>query len=599
MQSLRHRWLAILLLASGVLGACRREGPGEVDVPAGLRTQAVATSLPEGASVVVSGYDVEAFWTRLQGSQLYKDLKAIQGVREAFAPLAESQRQFEAETGLPLDETTLMTLFGQKFDIGFYGELPKNRADLLFVAEVEDEERAGELLESLERKVAADKGAAFSDVEVSGVQARVARDREGDQVLFYVLDGNRLTMATTQGRLGNALDLASGGASVKPMTSVEPYLEALRKLPDAAIAVYVDQRALQEAAARAAADTTGATEGDERLRAATSALEGTRVASSVTVGVYWTESGIRTDVYTRFPEGPRPPLATMLTQSPGPIQSLAYQPVGALLYVAVNSIEAQTVYQALYGYAVNATRIQMGVAGTPDSLRADSLVAANLRDFEQQTGINVQNDIVSWVGREAALTVAGVDKSGFFPLPEVSFTIATKDAGRARAFLTRMESELAEMARVRASIPLTWQSAEHQGQTIRFAPTPLGEGLSLSYAVDDQFVLVASSRSLLQRMIDARAGQAQALPSNPNFAAMTEFYPEQANLLGFVNIEQILTQVQDLMQTYGPMAGGAAASDTTSTPHQVLAALKNAPRMGFFTEADEDGVFAHVLLEVR
>jgi hypothetical protein len=163
-----------------------------------------------------------------------------------------------------------------------------------------------------------------------------------------------------------------------------------------------------------------------------------------------------------------------------------------------------------------------------------------------------------------------------------------------------MEGELAEMARVRASVPLTWAAEEYQGQTIRYAPTPLGEGLSLSYTVDDAFVLVATNRALLKSMIDARAGRAQALPSNPSFASMTEFYPAQANLLGFVNIEQILTQVQDLMGTYGPMAtGGAAMADTTSSAHQVLTALKNAPRMGFFTEADKDGMFAHVLLEVR
>jgi len=605
MSRLSPRGLVILVLACTALVTCRREGPGEAEIPAGLRTRAVATGLPEGASVVVSGYDVEAFWTRLQGSRLYKDLKAIQGVRQAFAPLAQSQREFEAETGLPLNEETLMTLFGRKFDIGFYGPLPEDRADLLLVTEVKDDDRAGEILETLERKVVAEQGAVFSDVDVSGIRVRMAKNPQGEPVLFYVLEDGRLTMATTQARMGSALDLASGSAAVESMTSVEPYLDALRKLPGAAIAIYVDQRALSEATARAAGDTTGAaTEAErlqrERFRAATTALEGYRLASSVAVGVYWTESGVRSDIYTRLPEGPRPPLSAMLTQSPGQTRSLAYQPVGTLLYVSLNSLEARTVYDALYGYAVDATRIQMGVADTPDSLRADSVVAASLRDFEQQTGINVQNDIVSWVGREAAFSVAGVDKSGFFPLPMVAFTIATKDGGRSRAFLSRMEEELAETARVRASVPLTWQAEEYQGQTIRYAPTPLGEGLSLSYTVDDAFVLVATNRALLKSMIDARAGRAQALPSNSSFASMTEFYPEQANLLGFVNIEQILTQVQDLMGTYGPMAtGGAAMADTTSTTHQVLTALKNAPRMGFFTEADKDGVFAHVLLEVR
>ena len=75
------RFLTILVSASALLAACRRDGPAEADLPAGVRTRAVATGLPAGAGVVVSGYDVEGFWTRLQGSRLYKDLNAIEGVR--------------------------------------------------------------------------------------------------------------------------------------------------------------------------------------------------------------------------------------------------------------------------------------------------------------------------------------------------------------------------------------------------------------------------------------------------------------------------------------------------------------------------------------
>jgi hypothetical protein len=598
------RGIALLVLVGSSLTMCRRESPGEADVPPGLNTRAVATMLPVGASVVVSGHDVEAFWSRLQASRLYKDLNAIQGVREAFAPLAQSQREFETETGLPLNEETLMALFGQKFDLGFYGPLPEDRADLLFLAEVKDEERASTILETLEKRVVAEKGATFRDIDVSGTAVRVARGREGDDVLFYALADSRLTMSTTEARLRSALDLAAERGDVRAMTSVEEYVDVLEKLPDASIAIYIDQEAMRQAAERAMRDTTAAQTPEaglqrERLRAATSALEGYRLARSVAVGVYWTEKGIRGDIYTRLPEGPRPPLAAMMTGSPEPVRSLAYQPVTTLLYGSINSLDAKTIYDALYDYAVDATRIQMNIADSPDSLRADSVVAASIQSFQQETGVDIQRDVVAWVGREAALGIAGVDKSGFFPLPEASLTLATRDRERSRAFLSRLETELTEVARVRASVPLTWQTEEYQGQQIRYAPTPLGEGLSVAYTIDEQFVLIGSNRSLVKRMLDARAGRAQALPQNPEFATMTEFYPQQANVLGFVNIEQILTQVQDLMSTYGQMGAAAMSADTTSTTHQVLRAMKNAPRLGFYSEADSEGVFSHVLLEIR
>ena len=597
-RSLLVRGIGVLLLALVVAPSCRGENQGQGPVE-GYETRAVATALPAGATVVVSGYDLEAFWTRLKGTRLYTELAAIPDVREAFAPIAESQREFQAETGLALDEATLMTLFGRKFDLGFYGELPGDRADLLLIAALEDEPAARTLLETLETKIAAEKGALFADEDLAGAEIRVAT-REGDEVLFYSVGDGRLVMATTRVRMQGALALGEGGET---MASSGDYESVISKLPEATISVYVDQRALREATERAAADTAGASAADrlqrERLRAAGAALEDYNLATAVGVGMYWTEAGIRTDMYTKVPVDGRSPIAEMLTRSPSAIRTLSFQPEGTLLYGAVNSLDAQVIYDELRRYAIEATRIQMQVQGTPDSLQADSLVTRQIAAFQRETGIDLQADLVSWVGQEVAFAVAGVDKTGFFPIPEIALTVATRDSQRSQAFLTKLEGLVSQAAAERASIPLQWQAEEHQGQTVRYAPTPMGEGLALSYSVTSDFLLVASSRGLVKRMLDARGGSAQALPSNPGFGAMTEFYPSQANALGFMNIEEILTEVQGLMGTFGGMGGGAAAADTTSATHKVMEALRNAPRLGFFSVADGEGVFGHLLLEVR
>ncbi|MFN2384532.1 MAG: DUF3352 domain-containing protein [Gemmatimonadota bacterium] len=599
--------LGSLLLLGLALLACKRDRDGDGSAPAGYRTQAVATTLPAGASVVISGFDIEGFWTRLRSTKLYTELKAIPGVQQAFAPLAASRREFEAETGLPLNEATLMSLFGRKFDLGYYGPLAGDRGDLLLVASIEDEGDARKILQSLEKKVTAEQGTTgpttFREERIGGAATRVAKNGEGQDVLFYTLAGGHLTMATTRPRLEAALGLAGGG-DVDAMPSVAGYADVVKKLPEVALAVYVDQRALQQAAAQAGeADSAAATPEEqlqrERMRAATAALETYKLASAIAMGAFWDEAGIRGVVYTRLPDGPRSPLAEMLTQSPAPIRSLVFQPESTLLYSALGSLDAETIYAALYRYAVDATRIQLGVKSTPDSLRGNAEVAQQLAAFEAANGLNIREDLISWVGNEVAISIAGVEKSGFFPLPELAVTISTTDAGRSRALLAKLEARVADVARMRASIPLTWQSEEYEGQTIRFAPTPLGEGLSLAHLTTKEFVVIASNRALARRMLDASAGRAEALPSNAGFSAMTEFYPNEVNALGFVNIEQILTVVQDLMGTYGQMTGSAAVADSASTTGQVLRALKNAPRLGFYSEADADGVFGQFLLEIR
>ena len=196
---------------------------------------------------------------------------------------------------------------------------------------------------------------------------------------------------------------------------------------------------------------------------------------------------------------------------------------------------------------MDATRVQMNVQGTADSMRADSLVQGNIAAFERETGLDIENDILSWMVGEVAFSITGVDRTGFFPVPEFAIAVASKDQGKASAFFQRAETLLADAARDRASMPVSWQGEEHEGQTIRFAPTPVGEGLAISYVVTNDFALVASKPALVRQMLDARTGRAEALPSNPAFSALTDFYPEQVNCIGYVNIEELMTQIQGLM----------------------------------------------------
>lgn len=587
--------VAALLLSAGLAFACNRDSTSTADLPGDVETQAVATGLPAGASVVVSGYDLQAFWTRLEGTQLYQALAAIQGVRDAFAPMTDA-----GATGLTLDEATVMNLLGNKFDLGFYGPLPEDRADVLLLAEVEDEDAARPLLQGLEGRVATERGATFSDVEVAGRTVRLATDAQGEEVLLYTLADGRFVLSSTRARLEQALVAGDGEQT---MVDVEDYVSILEKLPDATITMWVDQRAIAEASRAAMeADTTagdpGAGEEEQRMAAAASAFEEYNLVRDFGLGVFWSDAGIRTDVYTRVLADRRPELAEMMTRPPAEVRSIAFQPIGTILYTAYNTLDPGLVYRQLTDYAVEATRVQMDVKGTPDSMRADSLVQSNIAAFELETGLDIENDILSWMGEEVSFSITGVDRSGFFPVPEFALAIASKDAGRARAFFQKFETLLADAARERASMPVSWQGEEYEGQAIRFAPTPVGEGLSVSYAVTNDFALVASKPALVRQMLDARTGRADALPSNPGFGALTDFYPQQVNAIGYVNLEQLMTQIQGLMGTFAPMTG--ASPDSASTANQVLEALKNAPRIGAYAQAEGDeGVRTHILLEVR
>ncbi|MDX1623391.1 MAG: DUF3352 domain-containing protein [Gemmatimonadota bacterium] len=589
------RPLAAVVFAVAIVLACGGDEPtNAAEKPAGIETEAVATELPAGARVVVSGHDLASFWSRLQGTRLYTEVTAVRDVQEL-----KSEAQ-AAELCVEPDEATVMNLLGEDFDLGYYGQRENDEPDLLLVAEVEDEARVREIVERCEQQLVEEKGATFRDEEYAGESIRVGTSDEGEAVLFYRLGDDRLTIATTRTRIQQAIDLEQDDAA-EAMVDVEAYDELVEKLSDATIVAYVDQEALRLQAREAMPDTLAAEDQRQRrLAAATSLIDELRLADATVVGIYWVESGIRGDAFGRFPEeGERSELVKLLAKEPGEIRTLGFQPVGTLLYGAITTLDAELLYDELYRYAIEATRVQMDVANTPDSARADSVVAAQLEAFESRTGIDVEEEVVAWIGEEAAFAITGVDKTGFFPIPEVAFTIGTTDPQTTRTFFTELEGTVAEMARAQASIPLQWQEEQYEGRTIRYAPTPMGEGLSVAYTVGEEFAVLASSRGLVKRMLDARAGRAEALPANPDFAAMTEFYPQRVSTLGFVNLEGILTEVEGLMGSLGQMGGQASAADTTDTARQLIAALKNAPRLGVYSESSGSGVTGHFLLEVN
>jgi hypothetical protein len=590
----RSRDRLAVILALCVIGlTCGRENAVEADVPEGVETKAVAMALPAGAQLVVSGYDLESFWSRLKSTRLYGELTAIEGASDG---LAEMQSKFLAETGLPLDETTVLSVFGRKFDFGFYGPLSDDHADLALIAEVQDEGRVREILAAVEQQVTEEEGATFRDIDYEGTTVRVATSPEGQDVLFHALVDKRLVMSTTESRFKETLDLAADRGAGSTMGDNQDYMTVLGKLPASDIVVFVDQRAMQETAIRAAEEQAGMEPWEaERVRAATTAFQGFNYARAFAAGAYWTDAGIRSANYILLEPGPRRGFARIMGASSEPARTLDLQPTATLLYFALNTLVPDAIYEELLSFAINATRVQMDVVGKPDSLRANEAVAGKIAEFESNVRISIEEDILSWFDDEASLSITGVDRTGFFPLPEVSIVLTSKDAVRARTLFGKLETLLADAARARASIPVVWQSEEYAGNTIRYAPTPVAQ---VAYVVTDEFAIIGSSNGLVKRMLDAQNGQAEALPASAPYQALGDFYTEDVSGIGYIDLERTLTEVESLLETFGPMAGGAVA-DSMSTGRQVLRAFKNAPRMGFYNEAEEEGFRGHLLLEVQ
>ena len=593
----RASWGFLILLLA--LSACRRraEEPEEAATAAGeVETEAVANELPAGAAVVVAAHDLEGFWTRLESTQLWTQLRAIPQVDSLLDPnrnpqLGRALQQFQSVTGAPLSKETLFKLLGEDLQLGVYpaaaGDTTGPR--IVLVADMEDRDALASMLTNL-RTAAQGEGARFATETYRGVEVTVVSSAAGEVRGLYGFHKEQLVAASDQAGLQAAVDALDGEGET--MAADTLYARALARLDEAAVTFFVRQSAARDLTEAMMAGAEGA---DTAGRAMLDVVDRYSVQSATAGGAHWAEDGLRLTTYTHFDPAARgaQPLREMLGTPPSEVAVVGYFPDSTLAFLAVNFLDAPALYDFARAYARDAA----GAGGAADAgAQMDSAIAA----FEARSGMRVREDILGWMGREAALGLNGVVRGGFFPVPELALAVQAEDPERARAFFQMLEANVAQAVQQspQGGFPVQFQSEEHQGVTIRFAPTPLGEGLTPAWAVHEGYAVVALARGTLRRMLDARAGGAPAVTANPQFQALGGFLPDRANVVGYANTAQLLTEVGAAFTTFQQMAGQAPAGGQ-DTWTRVLEALKNLQAVGTYAVGDREGLEQRFLARIQ
>lgn len=597
--------LLVLLLA---LPACRKreEGPEPAKTApaaqAEVETEAVAEDLPAGAAAVVSAYDLESFWTRVKGTQLYAQLRAIPQVDSLLSParnprLAGALQRFQTATGVPLNEQTLFRTFGKKIQVGVYPSAADTTVQrVVLVADMGDKDALTSILANL-RAQAGGQGSKFTTEKYKDVDVTVVHGPEGRVRGLYGFHEEKLVAATDQAGIQSAVDAVDGAGQTMERDTL--YRRALAHVGDANLTVFVRKagyRGLVGAVERAQAARGGGQ--GRRADRMLAVVDKYNVQSALAAGAQWTPEGLLVRSYSVLDPASTgaAPLREMLKTPPSEVEAVGYLPDSTLGFYSVNFLDAPRIYDVAVAYLKE-------VAAATDTVRAGPAPATRIDQrialFEQRTGLNIRTDVLGWMGKEASLGLNGVIKGGFFPLPELSLTVQTADPARAAAFFQKLETAMTQaMERSPQGFPVQFQEEDYKGVKVRFAPTPMGEGLAPAYAIHEDYVLVALSRGTLRRMLDVKTGAAQGVRSNPQFRAVGGFYPGAVNVVGYLNTAQLLTEISSVMSTLQQMTRQASpgAQDTLT---RVIEALKNVQAVGSYGVNDPQGVEQRFLVKVR
>lgn len=177
---------------------------------------------------------------------------------------------------------------------------------------------------------------------------------------------------------------------------------------------------------------------------------------------------------------------------------------------------------------------------TLDALRATPDAARQLEDIESSLGINIEQDLLSWMTGDLTIIVQPVLATTVPGLPVgVSVLIGTERPDDARAGLERLEG-LLQMGGV------TIEDGELQGRPMRMIFDPSGTRIA-AYAIGPEAVGIGVPPEALAKSHPER-GPERTIRDNPRFQEVLRRLPERRNSLLFVDAQALW----DLIENQSP-----------------------------------------------
>ena len=160
-------------------------------------------------------------------------------------------------------------------------------------------------------------------------------------------------------------------------------------------------------------------------------------------------------------------------------------------------------------------------------------------DIEEETGINVEEDLFPWVGPEVAMAILSLE--GIDEVPEIVAFIGATDSAAAESFLRKL------MAFGEESAGTEYEEEVTRGY-LTFVVDP-ADDFSVHIAVTDDYIVIATTEGMLESTLDRMdSGQDRDRPSlfdNPGFQEAREAAESPRFGMMYLDVAGIFDQLED------------------------------------------------------
>jgi hypothetical protein len=175
------------------------------------------------------------------------------------------------------------------------------------------------------------------------------------------------------------------------------------------------------------------------------------------------------------------------------------------------------------------------------SLDQNSDLAQGIDQFkhrlEKHFNINIRRDVLPVLGHEIGGYLTDVDMQGTYPFPRFLIFIKIKDRPAAQRLLDKFVQD-----------PITTiHQEEYEHVDIHYISLPLGANMDPGYGFLDDYLLVASSRQLLKRSIDAYNDSFRSIVSDDAVGQFSLDNGEKFNSVTLMKTSELSRRAQDFL----------------------------------------------------
>lgn len=491
----------IVLAAAFILLMVNRRGP---EIP-------YADVFPRGAIAYVGVNDGAALVRDILGSQAWKELSGVGTVRKGI----ETSRVKLEHRGSPVASARAIgTLLGEKAAVALYGK--ESHFGLSLLGAVESREMQERILARLRSGLGATPTGSYGGMDIYAFTLPSQAGLEG----VYARRGSLGMVAISRSKsldlLRQAIDLRQGktkGALSGDSMFIAGCGKPLRGKGNPSCCVYINAMAMEKdfASLKRLAEVLGKGGTVARLGGVQSAV--------VSCGGYlYRDKGIVGTIRTRV--DPRQITAVKAST----MSVLRRVPRGSVALVASRVGDPRAAWR-------------WWNAMWPGALGPEQM--------EKKFGIDVEKEIIPWVGDEMAFYLGNVQAGGLFPIVQAGLIVATRDPAATEQSLTRIMKGIAGPA-APSGQQGAWAflkpqiiTSEHGGKKITTLKYPI-PGFSPSFACSGDYVFAGLDRTSVEGAINADAGQGDSILGDATFSELRAMAPRRLTQLSYLDCGRAL-----------------------------------------------------------